>query len=131
MEQLGKHHIQYDDGDEEWLDVSKEHVVWDSSNWSQVEKDIDPPAADDEAHADESNPDLDIPPLDRPVNTKSQQSILIVCNRMEAEYKVNRMIVVLKDGSEMTPTEFERVAGKGASKKWKVRLNVLFPWLEY
>lgn len=100
--------------------MSKEHVVWDSTNWEPPENDINSAGADAEVPGDESHHSVD--PQEITVSKCPPQTIQIVCNRMEAEYKLDRTVVVLKDGSEMTPTEFERVAGKGASKKWKVTL---------
>ncbi len=34
-------------------------------------------------------------------------------------FVVARMCVILEDGREGTPTEFERIAGKATRKKWK------------
>lgn len=113
----GKHHIHYDDGDEEWLELSKEHVIWDAKHLQQRQR-AKPagcapavPATEDDTLAQSGN---------QTPNSNIPEEVSIVCNGMEAEYKVKKTTVLLKDGSEMTPTEFERVAGKGASKKWKV-----------
>ena len=45
----------------------------------------------------------------------------VVCNGLAAVFLVARMVILLPCGRDISPTEFERMAGKGASKKWKVR----------
>lgn len=113
----GKHHIHYDDGDEEWLELSKEHVIWDAKQVQQRHraKSVGCPPTRTLTESDAL-----VQSGTQAPNSNVPDEVSIVCNGMEAEYKVKKTMVVLKDGSEMTPTEFERVAGKGASKKWKV-----------
>lgn len=35
-----------------------------------------------------------------------------------------RMCVILEGGRDVSPTEFERLAGKAASKKWKASIRI-------
>ena len=48
----------------------------------------------------------------------------VVCNNNRAALDVRRMAIVLPSGRDVTPTEFERMCGKGASKKWKASLRI-------
>ena len=41
------------------------------------------------------------------------------CNGLRGEFDIDKACVIL-EGRECTPTEFERLAGKASSKKWKV-----------
>ncbi len=43
---------------------------------------------------------------------------------MRGRFDVARTCVVLEGGREVSPTEFERLAGKAASKKWKASIRV-------
>lgn len=43
---------------------------------------------------------------------------------MRGTFDVQRMLVILDGGREVSPTEFERLAGKAASKKWKASIRV-------
>ncbi len=42
-----------------------------------------------------------------------------LCNGLRGEFDIAKACVIL-EGRECTPTEFERLAGKASSKKWKV-----------
>ena len=44
-----------------------------------------------------------------------------VCNGLQATLDTQRMTMILLDGREMSGNEFEKAAGKGSAKKWKVR----------
>lgn len=44
----------------------------------------------------------------------------MVCGGLRGHFDTKSMQVVLQNGKMVSPTEFERLAGKGASKKWKV-----------
>jgi hypothetical protein len=52
------------------------------------------------------------------------QQVDIVCAGMIGTFDCIRMCVRLPNGRTMTPTEFERAAGRGAAKKWKSSLRV-------
>lgn len=43
---------------------------------------------------------------------------------MRGNFDVQRALVVLEGGREISPTEFERMAGKAASKKWKASVRI-------
>lgn len=44
----------------------------------------------------------------------------VVCNGIEATFLTRAMDIIMADGRTVSPTEYERLAGKGSSKKWKV-----------
>lgn len=59
----------------------------------------------------------------RPVPAKDIPSHLrVCCGTMRGNYDVQRAIVIL-DGPEISPTEFERRAGKD-SRKWKASVRI-------
>ena len=52
-----------------------------------------------------------------------QVQVGVCCNGLRGMFEVQRMLVVM-NGKEVSPTEFERLAGKAASKKWKSSIRV-------
>lgn len=49
----------------------------------------------------------------------------VVCGDQLGTFDVHRMCIRLKEGGrEVSPTEFERLAGKAASKKWKASIRI-------
>ena len=46
------------------------------------------------------------------------------CGSMRGRFDVARTCVILEGGREVSPTEFERLAGKAASKKWKASIRI-------
>ncbi len=44
-----------------------------------------------------------------------------MCGGLAGVLLTRRMVVRMRDGREVSPTEFEREGGKGSSKKWKAR----------
>ncbi|GIL98347.1 hypothetical protein Vretimale_3734, partial [Volvox reticuliferus] len=51
--------------------------------------------------------------------------IPIVCNGVLGTFMVASGVVRTQAGKSISPSEFERLAGKAASKKWKVTLRVI------
>lgn len=47
--------------------------------------------------------------------------VAVVCNMNRAQFDVKHMSILIDGSRTVTPTEYERLSGKGASKKWKVR----------
>lgn len=43
---------------------------------------------------------------------------------MRGNFDVARTCVIVDGGREVSPTEFERLAGKAASKKWKASIRI-------
>ena len=52
---------------------------------------------------------------------RAPESVPIVCNNLTGELRVRETMVVTTRHGLVSPTEFERLAGKGSAKKWKVR----------
>ncbi len=64
-------------------------------------------------------------PAPRPVPAKDIPSHLrVCCGTMRGNFDVQRALVILDGGREISPTEFERMAGKAASKKWKASVRI-------
>ena len=136
-----KHLIYYDDGEMEYLDLSQDRVFWKdlpgrviSPLGSSRPEDalakaeaLAATAADGmlalaaavDAAAAAAEPAAPAVPRGPVPDT-----VPIVCNSSRAVFDVKRTIILLGEGRECTPTEFERLAGKGASKKWKASLRV-------
>lgn len=131
----GEHLVHYDDNEVEWLNLAKERVMWKDLPGQPMLPDAPPTAA--EAPPTAAAPAVaDAQPAADQVATAVEpaapavprapvpDTINIVCNNSRAVFDVKRSCVLLGDGRECTPTEFERLAGKGASKKWKASLRV-------
>ena len=137
-----KHLIYYDDGEMEYLDLSTDRVFWKdlpgrviSPLGSSMPEDalataeplLTATAADGmlalaaavDAAAAAAEPAAPAVPKGPVPDT-----VPIVCNSSRAVFDVKRTMILLGEGRECTPTEFERLAGKGASKKWKASLRV-------
>lgn len=137
-----KHLIYYDDGEMEYLDLSRDRVFWKdlpgrvisplgSSRPEDALATAEPlltaTAADGmlalaaavDAAATAAEPAAPAVPKGPVPDTMP-----IVCNSSRAVFDVKRTMILLGEGRECTPTEFERLAGKGASKKWKASLRV-------
>ena len=78
-------------------------------------------------------------PPPRPVPAKDIPSHLrVCCGGLRGNFDVQRALVILDGGREISPTEFERMAGKAASKKWKASVRIdkvhsqdsMFSWFE-
>ena len=64
-------------------------------------------------------------PPPRPVPAKDIPSHLrVCCGGLRGNFDVQRALVILDGGREISPTEFERMAGKAASKKWKASVRI-------
>jgi hypothetical protein len=64
-------------------------------------------------------------PPPRPVPAKDIPSHLrVCCGGLRGNFDVQRALVILDGGREVSPTEFERMAGKAASKKWKASVRI-------
>ena len=136
----GEHLVHYEDNEVEWLNLSKEIVFWKDLPGrpiTPISRDIPadavatavavaPPLAAETgmlalesaapAAAEAAAPAVARGPV--------PDTVPIVCNSSRAVFDVKRTCILLGEGRECTPTEFERLAGKGASKKWKASLRV-------
>lgn len=139
-EEGSKHLIYYDDGEMEYLDLSRDRVFWKdlpgrviSPLGSDMPEDdaLATPAPVRTATAADSMLALAAagdaaqePAAPAVARGPVPDTVPVVCNSSRAVFDVKRTIVLLGEGRECTPTEFERLAGKGASKKWKASLRV-------
>jgi hypothetical protein len=48
----------------------------------------------------------------------------VICGTNNGVFDCLRTAVITSSGSQISPTEFERISGKGASKKWKCTIRV-------
>lgn len=134
----GEHLVHYEDNEVEWLNLDKEKVLWKDLPGRPITpfgEDIpaeaiataveQPPAAEDGMLAlAAAAPTAAEPAAPAVARGPVPDTVPIVCNSSRAVFDVKRTCILLGEGRECTPTEFERLAGKGASKKWKASLRV-------
>ena len=131
----GEHLVHYEDNEVEWLDLAKERVLWKDLPGSPITPFSSATDADASAAAEVPTASgmlalvAAAPNAEEPVAPAVPQgpvpdTVPIVCNSSRAIFNVKRTCILLGEGRECTPTEFERLAGKGASKKWKASLRV-------
>ncbi|CAD7696632.1 unnamed protein product [Ostreobium quekettii] len=106
-------HIRYDDGDEEWLDLTQERVRWGPGEQTRERLSLR-----------RRRRALGAPEACPSTPKQVPEVVQVVCNGVDAQYIINRTMVKTRDGKELTPTEFERVSGKGSSKKWKASIRI-------
>ena len=53
-----------------------------------------------------------------------KSTVDVICNNLTGMYHVDSIHISLPDGTTMSPTEFERRAGKASAKKWKQSIRV-------
>jgi hypothetical protein len=52
------------------------------------------------------------------------KQVEVICGTNTGTFDCLRLAVITASGSQVSPTEFERLSGKGASKKWKCTIRV-------
>ncbi|DBA81836.1 TPA: hypothetical protein ACH3X1_007555 [Trebouxia sp. C0004] len=133
----GEHLVHYEDNEVEWLNLGKEIVLWKDLPGrpiTPIGRDIPadavatagavvPPLVAETALA-AAAPAPAEPAAPAVARGPVPDTVPIVCNSSRAVFDVKRTCILLGEGRECTPTEFERLAGKGASKKWKASLRV-------
>ncbi len=50
--------------------------------------------------------------------------VRVVCNHAMGIFLTQRGMLQMTNGQIVSPTEFERMAGKAASKKWKASIRI-------
>lgn len=119
-EHLNRHKVHFDDGDMQWVDCSMCPVRWLKADARQeaAEERRKAAAAAAEAAADA----LSKAQAEAAERARSApDAVDIVCNGRSAQLLVRETAVIMENGNRVSPTEFERLSGKGAAKKWKVR----------
>lgn len=120
-----RHRVVFDDGEHQWVDFSLYPVKWlkaDAREEAAVARHEHTSKA--RALADEALAKAQAEAAERAQNAPDQ--VRIVCNNHYAELLVRQTTVITHSGQHLSPTEFERMSGKGAAKKWKVRVVLLF-----
>lgn len=123
----GQHRVWYEiDGESEWVDLTAEelkgHVQYlpgeGRASWPRP-----PPAPvmrtneGPESKTQRQSRNSDIP-----------HHVDVVCNELRGTLYLQRSVIKLKEtGAEVSPTEFERLAGRGSAKKWKVSVRIDSP----
>ncbi len=59
-----------------------------------------------------------------PRRSDGPAAVAVCCNGLRGALDALRLVITLEGGKRVSPTEFERLAGKAASKKWKASLRV-------
>ncbi|DBA76675.1 TPA: hypothetical protein ACH3X2_008711 [Trebouxia sp. C0005] len=136
----GEHLVHYEDNEVEWLNLGKEIVLWKDLPGrpiTPIGRDIPadavatavavaPPLVAETGMLalEAAAPAAAEPAAPAVARGSVPDTVPIVCNSSRAVFDVKRTCILLGEGRECTPTEFERLAGKGASKKWKASLRV-------
>jgi len=121
----GQHRVWYEiDGESEWVDLTAEelkgHVQYlpgeGRASWPRS-----PPApttgANEGPESKRQSKNSDIP-----------NCVDVVCNELRGTFYLQRSVIKLKEtGAEVSPTEFERLAGRGSAKKWKISVRIDSP----
>lgn len=114
-----RHRVVFDDGEQQWVDFSLYPVKWwkpDAREEAAVARQEHTAKA--RALADEALAKAQAEAAERAQNAPDQ--VRIVCNNHYAQLLVRQTTVITDSGQRLSPTEFERMSGKGAAKKWKV-----------
>lgn len=114
-----RHRVVFDDGEHQWVDFSLYPVKWlkpDAREEAAVARHEHTSKA--RALADEALAKAQAEAAERAQNAPDQ--VRIVCNGHYAQLLVRQTSVITDSGQRLSPTEFERLSGKGAAKKWKV-----------
>ncbi|KAK9827616.1 hypothetical protein WJX81_006673 [Elliptochloris bilobata] len=106
----GKHLVHYDDDVREWLDLRKERVDWQQG-----------PPEEEQAPQQAAGLTAAAARLRKP---DGPSGVGVCCNGLRGAFDALRVVITLGNGKRVSPTEFERLAGKAASKKWKASLRV-------
>lgn len=111
--------MQYDDGDTEMLDLAQEKVDWREAPPAPEKPNV---KAQEGEPAEAGAAAAPQPPKDVPAH------VAVVCNDKRGMFDVKGMCIVMDGGRTVSATEFERLAGKAASKKWKSSIRVDKVW---
>ena len=118
-EHLHRHKVHFDDGDMQWVDCSMCPVRWLKADaQEEAAEERRKAAATASKAAAEALATAQAEAAERA--RSAPDAVDIVCNGRRAQLLVRETAVVMENGSRVSPTEFERLSGKGAAKKWKV-----------
>jgi hypothetical protein len=115
----GRHRIHFDDGEREAVDLSLHAVRWHSPNAGVIAAAARAEhARTEKERAAQLLQDAQVEAAERAANAPTR--VAVVCNGMPGELMVKESVVLTARHGIVSPTEFERLAGKGSAKKWKV-----------
>jgi len=103
----GKHHVRYDDGDDEWIALAKHDVKWDADAEAEAKKKAAPVDDDDDDDDDEDDDDDDDESDEAPPRTKRGR----VTARRAAAAKALRRVGSKKSGERGGGRPARRAAG--------------------
>jgi hypothetical protein len=116
----GKHRILFDDSQQEWVDLALHAVRWHTPNG----RDVAAAARAEFEKTAQARAAQALAEAQREAAAKAASapaSVAVVCNSLHGELLVKESVVRTERHGVVSPTEFERLAGKGSAKKWKVR----------
>ena len=117
----GRHCLQYDDGDIEQLELGQEAVDWRPAAARSTPQ---PQGASPSEAAGPSTPGPPSLGADGKPTKDVPETVAVVCNDKRGMFDVKGMCIIMDGGRTVSATEFERLAGKAASKKWKSSIRV-------
>jgi hypothetical protein len=122
----GKHRILFDDNQQEWVDLTLHAMRWHMPNG----RDAAASARAEFEKLAQVRTQAALEAAQREAATKAAHapaSVSVVCNNLFGELLVKESVVRTERHGVVSPTEFERLAGKGSAKKWKVCPSVADP----
>eukprot|EP00892_Ulva_mutabilis_P002229 jgi/Ulvmu1/12006/UM083_0019.1 len=124
-EQLNRYKVHFDDGDLQWVDFSICPVRWLKANaQAEAAREREQAAAGAAEAAAEALARAQAEAAER---ARSAPAVVdVICNGRPAQLLVRETAIIMENGSRVSPTEFERLSGKGAAKKWKGSIRVRF-----
>lgn len=124
-ENLNRYKIHFDDGDMQWVDSSMCPLRW-------LTPDARQEASEERSRVSERAARTAAEALTKAQAEAAQRAqnapdvVDIICNGRRAQLLVRETAVIMENGNRVSPTEFERISGKGAAKKWKVCFSRIF-----
>ncbi|KAK9863053.1 hypothetical protein WJX84_000545 [Apatococcus fuscideae] len=124
-EPSGCHCVAYDDNENDWLVLANEKVRWLERDEKEVP--VEQPSTPSLSNQPDSKP-----PSESDTTEQGKKAVAkgdlparvpCLCNGLRGLFDIAKACVIL-EGRECTPTEFERLAGKASSKKWKSSLRI-------
>lgn len=111
------HMVLYDNGTVDWVDVATARIDWSGTKPLGV--------GGRRGGGGAGGGTENKPSFNRVLPDNVPETIPVVCNGIRGVFNLRRLIITLRQtGVEVSPTEFERRAGRAAAKKWKTSIRL-------
>ena len=113
------HMVLYDNGTVDWVDVATSRIDWSGTKVSAGGR------RGNAGPNTEGGVGGGKHPFHRKLPDNVPETLSVVCNSIRGAFNLRRLVITLRQtGAEVTPTEFERQAGRAAAKKWKTSIRI-------